>query len=162
MIGPKGINDFYSRLQHVYGKWIVPQEYTLKITEIDDGEIVFSDFKLRGFPLVHSDHSVGFRIKTGEDKVVAYSGDSDYCQNLISLAREVDLLILECSFPDDQKVEGHLTPSLAGRVAQEAGCKRLLLTHLYPPCDNCDIVGVVGQYFHGEVILAEDLMKVAI
>jgi ribonuclease BN (tRNA processing enzyme) len=101
-------------------------------------------------------------VTTPGGKAVAYSGDTDYCPNLILLAREVDLLILECSFPDDRKVEGHLTPSLAGRVAREAGCKRLLLTHFYPPCDDCDVKGAVESQYSGTVIVAEDVMKLAI
>jgi ribonuclease BN (tRNA processing enzyme) len=105
---------------------------------------------------------VGFRLECKKGKTIAYSGDTDYCTNLIELARGVDLLILECSFPDDRKVEGHLTPSLAGRVAQEAECKRLLLTHFYPPCDDHDIVGIVKNQYAGEVILAEDLMEVVV
>ena len=72
------------------------------------------------------------------------------------------VLILECSSPDDMKIDGHLTPSLAGRVARETECKRLLLTHFYPPCDDCDIVKIVESQYSGEVILAEDLMKVVV
>ena len=71
-------------------------------------------------------------------------------------------MILECSLPDDRKVEGHLTPSLAGQVARESECKRLLLTHFYPPCDDHDIVKIVKGQYAGEVMLAEDLMKVIV
>lgn len=159
IIGPVGIAEFYRSLKLAYGDWIVPQSFRLDLMEIDREELSFSDFNLQGFSLLHSDHSVGFRLKCKEGKIVAYSGDTDYCPSLIELARGVDLLILECSFPDDRKVEGHLTPSLAGRVAREAECKRLLLTHFYPPCDHYDIMGIVKRQYSGEVILAEDLKK---
>ena len=102
------------------------------------------------------------RPKSPEGKVVAYSGDTDYCPNLIELAKGVDLLILECSLPDDMKIDGHLTPSLAGRVARETECKRLLLTHFYPPCDKYDIVEIVKKQYKGEVKLAEDLMRIVV
>ena len=46
------------------------------------------------------------------------SGDSDYCEELIEAAREADLFVCESAFPDDFKVPGHMTPSLAGRIAQ--------------------------------------------
>ena len=162
LIGHEGIARFYEGLKDVYGQWVIPQGYTLNIVEMKDKEMAFSDFRLQGFHLEHSDHSIGFRVTTPGGKAVAYSGDTDYCPNLILLAREVDLLILECSFPDDRKVEGHLTPSLAGRVAREAGCKRLVLTHLYPPCDDYDVMGAVENQYSGEVIVAEDLMKLVI
>ena len=162
VIGPKGMQQFYEGLKTVYGRWIVPQDYTLTIMEIAEEEITFPDFTLQGFNLVHSDNSVGFRVASRDGKTVAYSGDTDFCSNLIALGREVDLLILECSFPDSKKVEGHLTPSLAGRVAREAGCKRLLLTHFYPPCEEEDIVASVKGQYSGEVTLAEDLMRIIV
>jgi len=74
----------------------------------------------------------------------------------------VDILVLECSFPDGKKVEGHLTPSLAGRIALESHCKKLLLTHFYPICDQSDILGQCSQVYPGEIILGEDLMRIAI
>ena len=162
VIGPVGMAEFHSRLKEAYGKWIVPMRYNLELVEISDEKLKFADFNLQGFPLVHSTHSVGFRLQSNEGKVVAYSGDTDYCANLIKLARGVDLLVLECSFPDDRKVEGHLTPTLAGRVAREAECKRLVLTHFYPPCDDCDVKGAVESQYSGTVIVSEDLMKLAI
>ena len=93
---------------------------------------------------------------------MAISGDTDYCKNIIDLAFEVDLLVLECSFPEGKKVEGHLTPSLAGRIGSESHCKRLLLTHLYPICDQFDIVNECRQVYKGNLILGEDLMRIAI
>ena len=162
VIGPKGLKQFLEGLKAVYGRWIEPQNYTLSLMEIVEEEIPFPDFSLQGYYLVHSESSVGFRVTSGDGKTVAYSGDTDFCPNLITLGRDVDLLILECSFPDSRKVDGHLTPTLAGRVAREAGCKRLLLTHLYPPCDDEDIVAVLKDQFSGEVILAEDLMKIVL
>lgn len=112
--------------------------------------------------MAHLPNSVGYRIEFKDGKSVAVSGDTDYCQNIIDLAFEVDLLILECSFPDAKKVEGHLIPSLAGRIAIESRCKRLLLTHLYPVCDQFDIVNQCRQVYQGEIILGEDLMRIAI
>ena len=162
VIGPEGMHQFYEGLKAVYGRWIVPQDYTLTLLEITEEEITFPDFSLQGFYLLHSDNSVGFRVTSTDGITVAYSGDTDFCANLIALAREVDLLILECSFPDSRKVEGHLTPSLAGRVAREAGCKKLLLTHLYPPCDDEDIVTIVKEQYSGEVLLAEDFIKIRV
>lgn len=112
--------------------------------------------------MAHISGSVGYRIEFRDGKSIAISGDTDYCQNIIDLAFEVNLLVLECSFPDGKKVEGHLTPSLAGRIASESHCKKLLLTHLYPVCDQFDILEQFKQVYRGQIILAEDLMKIKI
>ena len=64
--------------------------------------------------------------------------------------------------PDGYKVEGHLTPFEVGEVARQAKVKKVILTHLYPLCDQYDVVCQVKKRFRGEVIRAEDLMKVTI
>lgn len=162
IIGPAGMVRFYDKLQEAYGRWIVPQQYALSIQEMGSSSLSCGDFTLQGFPLEHSEHSVGFRLTTGQGKVVCYSGDTDYCPGLIALARDADVLIAECSFPDDKKVTGHLTPSLVGRAARESGCRKVVLTHLYPPCDTCDIAQAVQGEFAGTVIVAEDLMTIVV
>jgi ribonuclease BN (tRNA processing enzyme) len=162
IIGPVGMAAFYDKLKGIYGTWIVPQGYDLRIQELSSGEFWFGDFSVRGFSLAHTEHSVGFRVTAEEGKVVAYSGDTDYCSNLVALGRNAGALILECSFPDDRKVEGHITPSLAGRVAREAGCAKVVLTHLYPPCDSDDVVVAAQREFAGEVVLAEDFMRITL
>ena len=60
--------------------------------------------------------------------------------------------------PDGQKVEGHLTPSLAGQIAQAAGVKRLVLTHFYPACETVDIENQGRTTYNGELYLARDFM----
>lgn len=112
--------------------------------------------------MAHISGSVGFRVEFRDGKSIAISGDTDYCQNIIDLGFEVNLLVLECSFPDEKKVEGHLTPSLAGRIALESHCKKLLLTHLYPVCDQFDILNQCRQVYQGEITVGEDLMRIII
>jgi ribonuclease BN (tRNA processing enzyme) len=162
IIGPVGMAAFYEKLKGIYGTWIAPRGYSLHIEEISAGEVSSGDFSIRAFPLEHTPQSVGFRVTAEEGKIVSYSGDTDYCANLVALGSNAGVLLLECSFPDDRKVEGHLTPSLAARTAREAGCAKVVLTHLYPPCDGYDVVGAVKRGFAGEVVLAEDFMRITL
>jgi ribonuclease BN (tRNA processing enzyme) len=134
----------------------------LTIKELSIDPFLFRKIKVLSKPMAHLSSSVGYRIEFEDGKSVAISGDTDYCQNLVQLGYQVDLLVLECSFPDGKKVEGHLTPSLAGRIALESCCKKLLLTHLYPVCDQFDIVNQCKQVYQGQVILGEDLMRIGI
>ena len=59
-------------------------------------------------------------------------------------------------------MEGHLTPGEAGRIAAQAGAKRLLLTHFYPECEGEDILGQCRKAYSGEILLAEDLLRVTV
>ncbi len=161
-VGGPGFKRFFSKLKKTYGSWIDPLSYRFTIKEIPQKPFLFRDVKILAKPMAHISESVGYHIELKDGKSTALSGDTDYCQNLIDLASGVDLLILECSFPDGKRVEGHLTPSLAGRIASESRCKRLLLTHLYPICDQFDILEQCRQAFQGEILLGEDLMRIRI
>jgi ribonuclease BN (tRNA processing enzyme) len=70
--------------------------------------------------------------------------------------------LIECSAPDDAPVPGHLTPSSAARIAREAGVRRVVLTHLYPPVDDPSLAGKVGSSFDGEVLVAHDGMRLEV
>ncbi len=159
-VGGPGFRSYFERLKNLYGSWIEPHSYNLTVKEISEDSLIYRGLKVISKPMAHISQSVGYRIEFEDDKSMAVSGDTDYCQNIIDLAFEVDLLVLECSFPDGKKVEGHLTPSLAGRIASESRCKKLLLTHLYPVCDQFDIVGQCKKVYQGEIIMGEDLMRI--
>ncbi|MBM4307635.1 MAG: MBL fold metallo-hydrolase [Deltaproteobacteria bacterium] len=161
-IGGPGFKLHFDKINDLYGSWINPQTYHLTIKEISSKPLLFGEMKILSKPMAHLPGSIGYRIEWQDDKSIVISGDSDYCENIVNLASETNLLVLECSFPDGKKVEGHLTPSLAGRIARESHCKRLLLTHLYPICDQHDILTQSKQAFQGEIILSEDLMRIEI
>lgn len=161
-IGGAGFRSYFEKLKNLYGSWIEPQSYRLTIKEVSQEPLFYRDLRILSRPMAHISESVAYRIEFKDGKTIAISGDTDYCQNIIDLASEVDLLVLECSFPDGKKVEGHLTPSLAGRIAIESRCKKLLLNHLYPACDQFDIVGQCKKIFQGHVIMGEDLMRIKI
>jgi ribonuclease BN (tRNA processing enzyme) len=159
--GAAGLKDFYRRLHGVYGSWIELDSALLTFAEIEYTgavEMALPFGKLATLPLDHTKESLGYRLETQDGLVLSYSGDTEYCSNIVALANEADLFFCECSFPDSLKSTGHLTPGWAGRVAQEADCRRLILTHLYPMCDEIDVVAACRKQYSGEVVLAEDLM----
>jgi ribonuclease BN (tRNA processing enzyme) len=157
--GGKGFRDYYAGLQWVHGSWIEPQTFRIHIREVADDEVTIGDLLVTALPLDHMRESIGYRITSSQGKTLVCSGDTDYCPNIVELAKGADLLLLECSFPEGKKVPGHLTPALAGRIA---GCKRLCLTHFYPPCEHADIKGASRQVFKGDVLLAEDMMRITL
>ncbi len=158
--GPKGLRNFYEQLVQLYGSQIVSDHYALAINEVGDGDIEEKGWNMVTRSVPHTDQSIGYRIEDPEGKVLVYPGDSDYSESLLELSREADLLILECSFPE--KVEGHLSPGLAGQVAKEADAKRLVLTHLYPVCDREEILRPCEAQFTGQVVVAHDLMRLEV
>jgi ribonuclease BN (tRNA processing enzyme) len=90
-----------------------------------------------------------------EGRVLAYTGDTGPCTGLHTLARDVDLLLSEASWPDSPgaPADVHLSGAQAAQVAVEAGARRLLLTHLQPWWEPEDILGEARRAF-GPVELA--------
>ena len=66
-------------------------------------------------------------------RTIVVTGDTRPCANTIDAARNADLLVHEATFGDEEAeraVEtGHSTAREAARVAREANCARLILTH---------------------------------
>jgi ribonuclease BN (tRNA processing enzyme) len=156
IFGPSGFKEFCAGLTRIYGGWLVTPNYELNITELNMDSRSFGDWHIITKPMNHSNSAIGYRIEH-QDKVFAYSGDTGYCENVIKIAAQADIALLECSFPDDNPVEGHLTPSLVAMIAKEADCKKLVLTHLYPPCEQIDVVTQCAQIFSGDIVVAKDL-----
>ncbi|MDR4497402.1 MAG: MBL fold metallo-hydrolase [Candidatus Scalindua sp.] len=162
LIGPNGMREFYQNLSRNFNNLLEPRECNLEIRELTDSHLNFDDFKISSRTVKHSANSNAYRIETRSGKTLVYSGDTDYCKNIVNLAKDADTLLLECSHPKHIKVEGHLNSSFAGMIARESHCKKLILTHFYPICDGYDILGQCKKEFSGEIILAEDLMIVEI
>jgi len=161
ILGPQGLENFFARMQGIFGHWIEAKTYPLSLHEGKESLFAFADFSIQTLPMAHSEACIGFRVN-GEGRSVVYSGDTEYCGNIVTLGLNADLLILECSFPEERKKAGHLTPSLAGRIAREAAAKKLLLTHFYPVFAGHDILGECKKEFCGEILLAMDGMKLPI
>lgn len=161
LYGPVGFRDFFNGLVGLYGKGLVEGDYEIEVTELAENEFSAGALNIRTKFMKHSAGAIGYRFEL-DGKTFTYSGDTDFCEGIIELANQADVLLLECSFPDEMKVRGHLTPTEAGKIAKKAEVDRLILTHLYPPCDEVDILEPCRKQFGGNVKLAEDLMRVII
>lgn len=165
IVAAKGFSDFYEKLKLAYGDWIELAPGMMNITELDtkgrdhlDGGL----FDVDSLPMDHTQSSLAYRITDRQGQSVVYTGDTDVCRNLVTLARDADVLICECALPDELKVPGHLTPSLAGEMATEAGVRKLVLTHFYPECDAVDVAEQCRKTYQGPLVLAEDLLEIGL
>ena len=156
--GP-GFQKFFDQLISVFKHWLTPVEYQIQITEIDEGSKNFGFHEVVFKKVKHIQMSRGYRFECSNGKTVAFSGDMDYCQSMIELGKNADLMILECAMPDEKKTKGHLVPSLAGKLAKEAKCKTLCLTHFYPPCDSKVFRKTISDIYRGKLFLAHDGMQ---
>ncbi|MGH7900976.1 MAG: MBL fold metallo-hydrolase, partial [Thermodesulfobacteriota bacterium] len=157
--GPKGFKGFFSALRGAYKDWIVPE--ILNICEVEEGRMEFDDFMLTSAQTHHTENSLAYRIES-EGISLTYTGDTEYSESLVELAKDSDCLIIECSMPDRLKVKGHLTPTEVSRIANESRVKKLIVSHLYPICDALHVIKDIRERVISETILAEDLLQLDI
>lgn len=108
-------------------------------------------------PMEHGNTGgLAYRVNDGLKSLVL-SGDTQYCEALVEITRGVDLLLCECSTDDSHSAPGHLSPEGVARVARESGVKRILLTHVYPPLDPCQLARQCAGMCEATVEPARDL-----
>lgn len=66
------------------------------------------------------------------DGPVTLSGDTEAFDGLARFAAGSDLLVHDCSFPDDVSVSGHPTPTALGASLADVDIDTLVCSHLYP------------------------------
>jgi ribonuclease BN (tRNA processing enzyme) len=114
------------------------------------------------------------------DRSIVISGDTTPTPSLIELARGADVLVQEALFapaidrlvarvpnaPALRKsiLSHHTSAEDAGRIAKEAGVRKLVLSHLVPP-DDPEVteqmwIGAARQHFDGEIVLGKDLLEI--
>ena len=161
LFGPIGFQKFYDKIVELYGVGLIDVDYEISLVELSQSEILFDKWIVKSNLMKHSENAIGYRFES-EGKTFVYSGDTDFCNEIIALAKDANVLLIECSFPDDSKVPGHLTPGEAGKIAALAKVERVILTHIYPAYNNEQVLTNCTKQFTGDVILAEDLMRVKI
>lgn len=164
LLGPEGHIDYLeSRVFHEMKEDIheFGELFDFRVS-IEDLETVGSveDIKLEAFEADHGPE--GFKcvsLKLEADKTIFFTGDTDYFEGLAENASGADTIVADCSKPDEEKVDGHMTPSECAKVARDAEVDKLVLSHLYPEAEASDIKDSARKFFDGDIIVAEDLMK---
>ncbi len=161
----EGFKQFHEALKKGFGEWVEPEPEKVIIEEIPvhlPSSIQIPPLTIKCAHTLHTPQSLVYRIESPDGTSAVFSGDTDYCSEIIELAQGADILVLECASPEHKKVQGHLTPSEAGKIAREAGVKKLVLTHFYPECDDSDMLTECKRIYDGPIILAEDFMRVIV
>jgi ribonuclease BN (tRNA processing enzyme) len=162
LLAARGFARFHGLLKEAFAGWVEPPPGLMDLKELapDAPDSVHDrDVVIKSAPTNHTAGSLAYRVEA-QGRSLVYSGDTDVSDSLVDLAKNADLLVLEAANPF--KVQGHLTPAEAGRLAAKAGARRLLLTHFYPPCDEVDVVADAAREFPGEVLRAEDGLRLTV
>ncbi|MDP9485192.1 MAG: ribonuclease Z [Actinomycetota bacterium] len=158
--GPEPFARFWGSVMDVWGEWMAG-DYPTLVSELPHEcptPVDLAGCRLSWAPAEHRPESIAYRLDAGGGAFV-YTGDTEYSESVVALARGAHTLLIECGFPDDAPVPGHLTPSGVARIASESGVGRVVLTHLYPAVDNDLVASEVGRGYDGEIVVATDGLR---
>ncbi len=158
LFGPPGFIDFFDRF--VAPIATPPDSFPFHVAEISPCQS-WAGMTVRAQPTIHSDRlaSVAYRFEK-DGKSIVFTGDCDYDPALVDFVSGADLLVIDCSTLEADKVKGHLSAEQVGLVAAQARVGRLIPTHFYPIGQpDSHRVAECRLHFAGPLDLAEDLME---
>jgi ribonuclease BN (tRNA processing enzyme) len=189
VFGPEGIReahagafltfqeDFTQRAAMLRG--LLPPEKRFAVTQISKDGVIYQDerVKVTALAVPHPPiPSYAYRFDS-RDRSIVISGDTSASDALADLAKGADILVHEAIYlpgfagPPYNMPEPmlkmattvHTTPEQAGQIAQKAGVKTLVLSHLIPG-ENTTTDDVwraeAAKHFTGKIIVGHDLMVI--
>ncbi len=157
LAGPVGTRQLLERLAELFGSTVLEPGFPLEVVELSPGERIElgGGLVLEPRAVPHTDESVAYSVERGGRRLV-YTGDTGPDEGLGDWARGCDVLLAECSLPQEMAVPNHLTPEQCAAMAARARPGTLVLTHFYPPVENVNIEAIIAVTFDGRVELASD------
>jgi ribonuclease BN (tRNA processing enzyme) len=131
--GPPGTRRLFEGLADALGEFVLDPGFQVEIREDPPGaeRLLGDGLRLRSVATPHTPESRALRIERGGVSL-AYTGDTGPEDALAEHFAGVDLLVCECSLPDEMAIDTHLSPTSVARLAERARPRLLLLTHVYP------------------------------
>ncbi|MGD2217794.1 MAG: ribonuclease Z [Gemmatimonadales bacterium] len=155
--GPEGSGRLFAAWADALGSWLVEPGFDVTIHELRPRDSMdVGGLKLQVSKTPHTDESLALRLEAN-GSVLGYTGDTGPSEELARFFRGTDLLLAECSLPDELVADFHLSPTSLARLAMDAGVSRLAVTHVYPQLRRLDVPGLIRQAgYSGEIIVVSD------
>jgi ribonuclease BN (tRNA processing enzyme) len=128
VVGPRGLAERYRLLwQGMYPDlpWEEPHWHELPPT---GGRLDRGGVQLEAVPMTHREESLGYRL-LGECRV-GFSGDTTWGSGVPELARDLDLLFLDCTYVEPSP-RAHLSLAELREHRHELACPRVILVHVH-------------------------------
>jgi len=139
LIAPIGAGECFRQVVGAWGnETLIDDAFALE--EYDAGstiEVGVLRARFKEVPHFTTTYAIDFTSSTGGGRFT-YGADSRPAPELVEIARETDLLIVEATLPRPERTgkRGHMTPAEAGEHARRAGAHRVVLTHISDELDE--------------------------
>lgn len=154
--GPPGLRSRVPDAMEVLfpGSSTAGRRFALEFVELAERRPArIGPINVTAFPVDHASGSPAFALRVESDgKVIAYSGDTSWTENLIEVARGADVFVCEAYFAE-KTVRYHLDYATLAANRRRLDCKRVILTHM-----SADMLNMADCVFER----AEDGMNVEV
>jgi ribonuclease BN (tRNA processing enzyme) len=164
---------------HDMSPGVIYQDANIKVTAIENTHFAFH----KG-PAAGKHKSYSYRFDT-PNRIIVFTSDTGPFEGLVEFAKDADVLVAEANSIEQrmqdlmrsgqwnvmtseeqarikqQMSEGHLSTDDVGRIAQRAGVKTVILSHLTWKADDdySTWANEVKKHFSGPVLIAKDLKE---
>ena len=131
--GPPGLQErIHAAMEVLFPRSSQTQQrFALDFVELADRiPMMVNGLDVTAYAVLHASGAPAYALRVAcAGKVVAYSGDTEWTEALVEVARGADLFICEAYFFDKQ-VKYHLDYRTLSEHLTQLGCRRLILTHM--------------------------------
>jgi ribonuclease BN (tRNA processing enzyme) len=135
IVGPAGLTSRLATLMeaHFPGSTGAQRQFSLKLVELTPGvpaDIGEMAIRATGYAVNHPSGAPALALRIEcDDKIIAYTGDTEWTDALIAAGRHADLLIAEAYYYE-RKVRFHLDFATLHEKLPLIAAKRVVLTHM--------------------------------
>jgi ribonuclease BN (tRNA processing enzyme) len=133
--GPPGTAERVAAAQEVLfpGSSRATRRFATDVVELAPGRAMpIGPLTVTAFLVEHASGAPSYALRVAwAGKVVAYSGDTEWCEGLVDAAREADLLVCE-AYTFERRIRFHLDHATLAANLGRLGARRVILTHLGP------------------------------
>ena len=128
VVGPVGVAERYRLLWQGMYPDLPGEEPLWQELPWTGGTVEVAGVQLVAVPMEHREESLGYRLE-GSCRV-GLSGDTCWGSSVVELARDLDLLLLDCTYVEPSP-RAHLSLAELRAHRQELACPRVLLVHVH-------------------------------
>lgn len=135
--GPPGLRRTFTQAMDLFfpGSSKIPQKFDVQILELEPRvQASINNISVTAYVVsdTHVRESPSFALRLEVDgRILTYSGDADWCDELAQAAHEADLFVCEAYFYE-KEIQYHINLKTLEKHLPEIRPKRLILTHMSP------------------------------
>jgi ribonuclease BN (tRNA processing enzyme) len=131
--GPPGLRERLLQSMEVLfpGSSTVERRFELRSIELPERvPTLVGLVEVTAYPVAHASGAPAYGLRLAcDERVIAYSGDTEWTEVLIELSRGADLFICE-AYTYEKPVRYHLSYAALAQHRAQLACRQLVLTHM--------------------------------